>query len=157
MKAVYTKAKGDDFEWKPLFHNNMPSNGLEGIYTDMFFNRDDHFNYVKLTIEYQPRCDEDGFTHPEEGIKYYVLHLLEEDDLNETFEIPEPSDDCFDRSTKADKVNDYGRFRYVFDDQETAKKVACNELLQMIYPAMYILTYEEERYLKWFVKNFEKQ
>ena len=94
---------------------------------------------------------------PVVNFPFYVLHLLEEDDLKETFEIPEPSDDYnpFD-DTNVNVVNNYGRFRYVFDDEDTAKKVVCNELLQMIYPATYILTYEEERYWNWFVKSFEK-
>lgn len=157
MKSVYAKAKENSFQWKPLYPNNMPCNGVAGIYLDMFFKEDEHFKYVKFTIEYMSRCDENGLSHPEEGIRYYVLHLLEMNDLKESFEIPEPSDDYnpFD-DTPADVVNDYGRFRYVFDDEETAKKVTCNELLQKMYPATYILTYEEERYWNWFVKSFEK-
>ena len=158
MKSVYAKVKENDFEWKPLYPNNMPCNGVAGLYMYMFFKEDDHFKYVKFTIEYMSRCDEDGISHPEEGTKYYVLHLLKEDDLKETFEIPEPSDDyCPFDYTNAGVVNDYGRFRYVFDDEETAKKAAAKELLQMIYPATYFLSYKEQQYWDWFVKSFEKE
>lgn len=157
MKSIYTKVKENDFQWKPLYPNNMPSNPLAGIYLDMFFKEGDHFQYVKFTIEYKSRCDENGFSHPDEGVKYYVLHLLEENNLEEMFEIPEPSEEYHPfEHTNADVLNDYGRFRYVFDDEETAKKVVSNELLQKIYPATYILTYEEERYWNLFVKSFEQ-
>ena len=148
MKEVFTKAENNDFLWKPIYENNMPCNGKSGIYTDMFFEKNGMYQYRKFSIEYVSRCDSVGISHPEEGIRYYVLHLLEIDDLDETFEIPEPSDD-YDilEETNANLVNDYGRFRYVFDDEETAKSVVCNELKQMIYPFTYILDKEES--LEW--------
>ena len=157
MKAVYTRVKENDFQWKPLYPNNMPSNGVAGIYMDMIFKEDEHFKYVKFTIEYVSRCDENGLSHPEEGVKYYVLHLLEENDVQEAVEISDPLEDYPPfADTNANRVNKYGRFRYVFDDEETAKKVVHKELLQMIYPYTYILTYEETRHWNWFVKSFEK-
>lgn len=136
MMSVYSKAKSNNFEWHPLYLNNMPGNGVAGTYTDMYFVRDGHFQYVRFTIEYVARCDKNGISHPEEGVKYYVLHMV----------------DLIDQDT----ADDYGIFRYVFDDKKTAKKVIVNELLQMIYPFTLILTYEEKRYWNWFVKSFEK-
>ncbi len=156
MKAVFTKAEENDLQWKPIYANNMPCNGKIGIYTDMFFERDDKFQYRKFSIEYVTRCDTCGISHPEEGIRYYVLHLLEINDLDERFEIPEPSDDFnpFDEDNYAAIVNDYGRFRYVFDDEQTAKEVVCAELQQMVYPYLYILDKEDEAEWKRFVSMF---
>jgi len=144
MKEVFTKAENNDFLWKPIYANNMPCNGKSGIYTDLFFEKDGKYQYRKFSIEYVSRCDSMGISHPEEGIRYYVLHLLELDDLDETFEIPEPSDDVdFFDDSNAGIVNDYGRFRYVFDDEQTAKEVVSSELKQMVYPFFHILNKEE--------------
>lgn len=145
MKEVYTKAEENDLQWKPIYANNMPSNGKSGIYTDMIFKKDGKYQYRKFSIEYVTRCDSCGISHPEEGIRYYVLHLLEINDLDNTFEIPEPSEDFvfFDDNSNACIVNEYGRFRYVFDDENTAKEVVCAKLKQMIYPYIYILDKEE--------------
>lgn len=113
----------------------------------MFFKMGDSYQYVKFSIQYMPRCDENGLCHPEEGIKYYVLHKLSMNDLNEIFEIPKPSDDGFRFNDKACLLNDYGRFRFVFDDELTAKRVVPHELLQMIYPYQFIL--DDEELLDW--------
>lgn len=154
MKSVFTKAQENDFVWKPIYPNNMPCNGKCGIYTDMFFEDDGRFAYRKFSIEYVSRCDSCGISHPEEGVRYYALHLLEINDLEKTFEIPEPSDDYepFDKGN-ANLVNDFGRFRYVFDDEQTAKKVVCWELKQMVYPYISILDEEEVAEWKRFVSE----
>lgn len=144
MKVVYEKAKGGNLQWKPLYPNNMPCNGIAGSYTDMFIKEGKRYSYIKFTIQYMHRCDEDGISHPEEGIRYYVLHQLEIRDLEETFSIPVPSDDYkMTEETDADIVNSFGRFRYVFDDEGTARKVACSELLHIIYPFTHVLSEEE--------------
>ena len=147
MKDVYTKAKENNLNWKPVHPNNMPCNGIEGLYTDMFFEKDNKYEYIKFTIEYVSRCDEEGISHPDEGIKYYVLHELREFDLNEKFEIPEPTDEFDINNEYSCMVNNYGRFRYVFNDEETAKKVANKQLLHMLYPYTYILS--EGDYKEW--------
>lgn len=144
MKEVYTKAKNNELEWKPLYANNYLKANPEGIYTDMNFRKNDKYQYIKLTVQYQSRCDSEGVSHPEEGTKYYVLHSLKMEDLDEKIGIPEPSDDhniCTDE--KAALVNNYGRFRSVFDDEETAKSAAGRELIRMLYPFQYILSDEE--------------
>ena len=102
-----------------------------------------HYRYVKFTVQYVSRCDENGLSHPEEGTKYYVLHELVLDDMKEPFYIPEPNNESKWNDEKAYKVNEYGRFRYVFDDEETAKKVVFNELTFMIYPLGYLLDDDE--------------
>ena len=40
MKNIYIEAKTNDFEWKPIYPNNMIQNGIVGSYTDMFFEKD---------------------------------------------------------------------------------------------------------------------
>ena len=153
MKDVYIKAKSDDFVWKPIYPNNMPCNVVNGIYTDMFFERDGKYQYIKYSIQYQSRCDENGFSHPDEGTLYYILHVLELSDLEEKFEIPEPDDKIPFHNELACLVNDYGRFRYAFSDEETAKKVASNELLHKIYPYGFILSESEAEEWNRFVEK----
>lgn len=154
MKSIYTKAEENAFVWKPIYPNNMPCNGVDGIYTDMFFKEGSKYHYMKFSIEYCSRCDEEGLNHPEEGIKYYVLHELQLRDLDEPFVIPEPSNEegveFLLGESRATLVNDYGRFRYVFDDEETAKNVVKNELKMMLYPYLHIL--DEDDLEDW--KNF---
>jgi len=156
MKEVYSKSKQKELEWKPVYLNNMPSGGIRGIYTDMVFNLDGKYRYFKFTIEYMSRCDADGISHPEEGVNYYVLHFLELDDLDEPITIPEPSDErvFFDDTSNASLVNDYGRFRYVFDDESTARKVVGHELQMRIYPLQFVLSDEEEREWDSFTEQF---
>lgn len=37
----------------------------------------DKFTYIKFTIQYQSRCDENGLSRPKEGIKYYTFDDVE--------------------------------------------------------------------------------
>ncbi|MBQ8039482.1 MAG: hypothetical protein IJ274_06395 [Lachnospiraceae bacterium] len=147
IKQLYVKAKSADFKWKHIYPNNMPCNGIEGIYTDMFFEKNGKYVYLKFSIEFMTRCDNKGIFHPEEEIKYYVLHQLEITDLDNTFQIPEPSDNFNFNDDLACLVNDYGHFRYVFDDVETAKSVVAHEILAIIYPYTYLLS--DEEYNEW--------
>ena len=145
MKDTYIMARNMDLEWKPLYPNNMPDSGQDGIYTDMNLRSDNGYQYIKFTIQYQPRCDAEGISHSEEGTRYYIFHSLVIDDLDEKIEIPEPNNDFDPFNDDKDNliVNIYGRFRYAFEDEETAKSVACYELLHLIYPHSYILSEEE--------------
>ncbi len=154
MKELYTKANANNFEWKPVYPNNMICNGVEGLYTDMFFEKDGKYSYLKYTIDYNSRCDAEGMSHPEEGVKYYVLHEYYKTDLDEKFEIPAPTDGNDTDSDLDCLVNDYGRFRYVFEDEETAKCVVANELKRMIYPYTYILSDEETEEWNQFLKSW---
>lgn len=77
---------------------------------------------------------------------------------DEVLKIPEPNDVCDFLDTEKGYfnsciVNQYGRFRYVFDDEETAKKVISNELLEMIYPYMNILNEEEQKEWENFIEE----
>lgn len=157
MKNVYKSAKENQFEWKPIYPNNMPCNPQNGIYVDMFFEREGKYTYLKYSIQYQSRCDKDGLSHPEEGPQFYILHELRENDIEEKFDIPEPSNDFRWDNHLANLVNNYGRFRYAFNDEETAKSVVSHELLSLIYPYGYILSVEEVKEWNSFVEDYEKK
>lgn len=156
MKDAYLIARNGALNWKPLYSNNMPSNGQDGIYTDMNLRSDNGYQYIKFSIQYQSRCDAEGIIHPEEGTKYYVFHSLVIDELEEMIQIPEPNNDFAPFTDDNDNliVNIYGRFRYAFDDEETAKSVACYELLHLIYPYSYILSEDEGREWNRFLTDY---
>lgn len=50
-------------------------------------------------------------------------------------------------------VNNDGRFRYAFSDEETAKKVVSRELIMMIYPYGYLLSETEAEEWNSFVEK----
>ena len=123
----------------------------------MYFERDGKYRYLKYSIEYCSRCDENGMCHPEEGAKYYVLHELSVSDLDKKFEIPEPARVFAWNENDSHIVNNFGRFRYVFDDVETAKSVVPRELMMILYPYTYILSDEEGKEWNDFLENFESK
>lgn len=143
LKEMYVKAYFNNFNWKKIYPNNMSNNPLSGIYTDMFFEREGKYMYLKYSIQYMSRCDKNGMSHPEEGVKYYVLHELRANDLDSIFQIPEPSKEADHKNCLNKLVNNYGRFHHVFDDEETAKSVVSRALLGIIYPYLYLLNEEE--------------
>jgi hypothetical protein len=88
---------------------------------------------------------------------YYILHALVINDLEEKFEIPEPDNHFEWEDTYANLVNDYGRFRYAFSDEETAKSVVSHELLGMIYPYGYLLSDAEAEEWNQFIENISEE
>ena len=149
LKRYYLAAKQKTFTWYDLYPNNMPQNGKEGIYTYFWFEKNDGWEFLKYTIQYCHRVDERGLTHTDEPVKYYVLHAFGKE-YPEQYKIPEPSSDPRlyvdppEGEFRPTIVNEYGRFRYVFDDEETAKKVVSYELRHMLYPNLYIMPNEDE-------------
>ena len=107
---------------------------------------------LKVRRKYKPRIDEDFLYTLFENIGENQI-----EDLEETFEIPEPTDDFDFRNNLACLVNNYGRFRCVFDDEETAKKVISSELKNLIYPYTYLLNDEELEEWIGFVKQYEQK
>lgn len=88
----------------------------------------------------------------------YILHSLKIDDLTEPLIVPKP---CNTENIQTDSqisatltVNNFGRFRYAFDDVETAKKVAVKEVEQLITPLLHCLTNEDYRDVKEFIKKY---
>lgn len=156
MKEIYTKAELNNFEWRPIYPNNMPCNGVIGVYTDMFFKRGDTYTYLKYSIQYCHRVDKEGFSHPEEPIKYYALHELRYLDLPEPFEIPEPSNE-YESNSIASIVNDFGCFKHIFDDEKTAKSFVSHALLVLIYPHTYLLNEDDAKKWNAFLDSFKNE
>jgi hypothetical protein len=134
----------------------MIQNGIDGIYTDMFFKCNGKYKYVKFSIIYQSRCDRNGMSHPEEETAFYILHEFRINDLEEKFQIPEPGKHMDWENAFATMVNNYGRFRYAFRNEKTAKSVISHELLMMIYPYVYLLSDTEAEEWNRFVASTER-
>lgn len=160
IKSLYTIARRG-FEWKPLYFNNNSSMDENGIYSDMNIPKGDKFTYIKFTIQYQSRCDKNGFSHPKEGIRFYILHSLKIDDLTEPLIVPKPCNAEVSQTSSqvsaALSVNNFGRFRYVFDDVETAQKVAIKEIEQMITPLYHCLLKVECDDVKNFIEKYNNK
>ena len=152
LKEIYVKVKTNDFEWKPIYRNVSFGNSVDGIYTDMFFEKDGSYTYVKYSIQYVFRCDSNGITYPTEGVKYYVLHELQMNGLDKTWEIPVPSK-AYDFNHS---VYDYGKFRYVFEDVQTAESVAAKYILNIVYSFTHLLRGNElEEWVQFTTNNSE--
>lgn len=160
IKSLYATARRC-FEWKPLYFNNNSSMDENGIYSDMNIPKGDKFTYIKFTIQYQSRCDENGLSHPEEGIRFYILHSLKIDDLTELLIVSKPCNAEVSQTSSqvsaALTVNNYGRFRYAFDDIVTAKKVAVKEVEQMITPLYHCLLKVEFDDVKNFIEKYNNK
>lgn len=153
LKEIYTNAMNNEFKWKSVYPNNIICDTINGVYTDMNFNIDNEYQYVKFTIEYVARCDENCISYPDEGIKYYVTHELRLNGLTTGINIPEPSN-TFSTEDDSLLVNNYGRFISVFDDEETAKKTIGKLLYHLIYPYTYILNEKDAKEWNEFLINF---
>ncbi len=159
LKSYYFAAKKCEHIWYDYYPNNMLNNEKSGIYTVFWFRDEDKWMFLKYTIEYMSRVDAEGFMHPEEGVKYYVLHEYESTQ-DKPLTIPAPADNDrfeYDPETEFDPdiVNSFGRFRYVFDDEETAKAVISGELLRRIYPYLFILNEDERSQWKQFIETYD--
>lgn len=157
LKTIYVKAKANDIEWKKIFYGTTSCYSGIGIYTDIVLQTENTYSYVKYSIKYYPTYDIDDIFYDwsKKGKIYYVLYKLKLDRLEDADVIPEPSND--DRTK-----NDPGRWWFfndgdaeaVFDDEETAKRVAVHKLLEEIAPFKLLLTEEESKdWDEWFSKN----
>ena len=142
LKTLYIRAKENTFEWKPIHPNNTIKNPVDGIYTELSIPKDGKYMYLKYSIQYQPPVDSTGLLHTGDGIKYYILHELRIHDMDEPFQIPPPTKTT-ERNSLGNMINDFGRFRFVFDDESTAKEAVRWELLQIISPYTYTLSDED--------------
>lgn len=120
-----------DFDWKPLYPNNMPCNGLMGYYAVKLHELEEGvLSGRKYTILFQCEMDEDGITLENAGVEYYVLFEKCYDEIVGLGVHPAPSDNVSMFSTheggtlNALEVNGYGRFCYVCKTLEQAKRLA---------------------------------
>ena len=156
LKEICLVALGFKDDWIPIYPNDMPCNGLEGHYKYVNIKKGDIYLFIKYTIAFHYRCDSKGVSHHEEGVKYYVLHELRIDNLSQPIKIPEAINN-HEICSGNDIVNDYGRFRYVFGDLDTAKSVVKHSLLTCIYPFLHVLSDDELEEWRAFLDCFERQ
>lgn len=142
---LYKIGKTNDLKWREIHGNNMIDNSVDGIFAEQCIKNGKRFDYVKYSIVYKYRTDENFISYPNEGIKYYVLHSVQMNDLKKRFRTPEPKENVNLEDWRALSVNKYGDFRAVFSDEVTAKKAAASLFLHMIYPYQFIMTEEETR------------
>lgn len=142
MREFVKKANAltlDDLNWKPLYPNNMPCNGLNGYYCLILHTDSKGITYGrKYTIEFQYKETDlgTGITNRKD-IDRYILFEKSYSEIHGSCEHPEPSND-FNlwedgiNTLNAAEVNDYGRFVYAYKDLEFAKKRALTQ-----YKAVY--------------------
>ena len=147
LTDLYNVGKNNKLKWKNIFANNMINNPIDGIYAEVNIKYEDKWRYYKYTIEYKYRVDEDCITHPEEGVKYYVLYELILENQEKKIIIPKPASRVSFDNWKALLVNSYGHLLGIFDDEETPKKAVNGLICDKLYPYMYILTTEEQKEL----------
>lgn len=147
MEDIYTKIKTQDLEWKDFYPNRMKENGKRGIYAEFIHdNEDGTWTYIKYSIRYHYRVDNRGCSHPDEGVKYYVLAKIENKDLKE---------DPYKYSAANYHYASDGNFIDVFEDEETAKAVAMVHLKVLLYPFTFILSDEEGEEWNKFIESFK--
>lgn len=134
-----------DFEWKPLYPNNMPDNGLTGYYAVKLHEMEEGvLSGRKYTILFQHEMDEDGMILADAGVEYYILFEKCYTEVVGMGVHPEPSNDVdifstYERGTLNNlEVNDYGCFICVCKTLEQAKKMAVSNY-QAVFG--YVLSY----------------
>lgn len=125
-----------EFDWKPLYPNNMPCNGKEGYYAVKLHESDDGvISGRKYTILFQRETDEEGCLTEDAPIEYYVLFEKNYLEVQGRIEHPEPSNESCPLDALEDsntlnilEINDYGRFSFVCKTLEEAKKMARRDI-----------------------------
>ncbi|WP_044917104.1 hypothetical protein [Butyrivibrio sp. WCE2006] len=85
--------RAEDIVWKPLYCNNMISNGLSGYYTLMFKEQEyeNTFTGYKWTITFQYKENKTSKDCLDQQIEAYILHLNQYRNLEKLFEYPDPT------------------------------------------------------------------
>jgi hypothetical protein len=154
--------------WNILHPNNMYCNGNEGQYATLWVPNKDKFDFYKFTIKYGYRVDENLVSYPMEGIMHYILFIFEcRDKYDKILKIPQPnqsidlytsSEEYYERGYFSPTiVNEYGNFKAVFSNIETAEKACYSYLRHIIYPYGYILSEEDQEEFNIFVTKFREE
>ena len=122
------KLSAEDFDWKPLYPNNIESNGEEGQYALIFREVDGKVRGTKFSVVYNYKWDE-GLCRTDK-IESYDLYVKDYDDVLGPLHYPPLGDDSID-NWFADSsndctfgsldVNDYGPACCPYDSLEEAK------------------------------------
>ncbi len=118
----------EDLTWKPLYPNNMPDNGIKGMYCLLFKKTEKGFYCCKWTIEYQRQEIEPMQICSDAPIEAYILHMKRYFDVKGPRKYPEPGNDIMTELNDKDEitfsgndVNDYGDFIRAYKTLEEAK------------------------------------
>ena len=138
MREIVRKAielTPENLEWKPLYPNNMPCNGLDGYYC-LILNTDSEGKVFgrKYTICFQYKEVEEGIgcVNTKEIDRYILFEKSYFEIIGSTIH-PEPSDDSWnlweesENTLNAAEVNDYGNFVYAYETLDGAKKRALRQ------------------------------
>ena len=144
----YTKnLTENDLVWKPLYPNNIKSNGIAGEYCFLWVrNREGKYSGRKYTILFQEKEDENGCTRRGEH-EFFILFENMYNELDEPLEYPPPSEDSisnlFDFLEKYD-INTYGTFVRAYTDADFARKRALKQFKMVFAYAMSYIVPEKE-------------
>ncbi len=125
----------EDLIWKPVHPNNMPGNGVEGIYCLIFKKSGIKTYCCKWTIEYQHRETEPMMISSDSEIEAYILHMKRYFNVKGPLRYPSPNnhrdEDIIRDLVKGnrptlhnDDINDYGDFVRAYRTLEEAKEGA---------------------------------
>ena len=109
----------DDFNWKPIYANNLIQNGQDGWYAILHAKKDGKFYVCKWSILFQREELEPMYQAQDAETECYILFMERYFDLSEPIIYPEPSEEAsfYD-------VNEYGSFVRAYKTLEEAKSGA---------------------------------
>lgn len=133
------KLKEKDLEWKPLYPNNMPCNGLCGCYCFLWIkNKEGEYSGRKYTILFQEKENEKGCVQKGE-VEFYVLFEKSYYNEQEPFVYPEPSNSSILASGKPTDIfdiNSYGTFIRAYTSENKARERALIQFKMIFSYAM---------------------
>lgn len=152
------RLKPEDLVWKPIYPNNILSNGIEGCYALVLRKDPDGRIYGrKYSILFQKEEDPE---HLGEGIlalhartELYILLEKGYYDVSGPLDYPEPAEGGHSPFSQSEQentfhscgVNDYGRFVRAYPTLELAKKRAAAQFRAVFGYAMSCLLPDEEQ------------
>lgn len=122
-------------KWKPLFYNNIKSNGQYGEYAVLITKKNDKYRAGKFTILFQKQQSRPMRTEPNKEPECYILFEKRYHEVYGPDYYPKDEDDVFGDSFQmraflkrisfdVDDMDDYGSFIRCFQTLEEAKKYA---------------------------------
>ena len=122
----------EDLIWHPVHPNNMPCNGVDGIYCLLFKKSEKSIYCCKWTIEYQQQEKEPMLISSDAPIEAYILHMKRYFEVKGPLKYPKPSNHegwsivndigkTEKRTLSSGDVNDYGDFIRAYKTLEEAK------------------------------------
>lgn len=149
FKNIYRDVKTEAIIWNDY---SFPGDERSrGVFVYFWLKHPDNFELWKYLILYEYDVDGEGISHPDDGIKYYVLF-----EYTHTYDYEYP----IDRSNRTEQfspniIDQFGRYMHVFCELKIAKKAAAAAALNKIYPYLFLLS--DKELIEWnrFVKEFE--